>query len=123
MENQTAHSAHGAGNGYNRNQSPRNLPNAGTILLLGILSILLCWWHFLSIAGIILGILALVMANRETAAYYANPGQYSISSLNQVKTGRICALIGLTISVVIFFFVLLLVFGILATLPFWGMIH
>jgi len=106
-----------------QNTDPKNLPNANLILLLGILSILLCWWHFISFAGLVLGFVALVIANREMKLYYSNPTAFTISSLNNVKAGRICALIGLAISVIIFSFVLLLIFGILATLPFWGMIR
>jgi len=101
---------------------PQNLPNSKIILVLGILSIVFCWWHLISIIGIVLGILALILAHRETALYQANPGQYSITSFNNVKTGRVCAIIGLTISIVVFVFVMMLIVGILATLPFWGMI-
>ena len=102
---------------------PQNLPNANMILILGILSVVLCWWHFISMAGMVLGLVALVMANRELKLYSSNPGIYSISSLNNVKTGRICAMVGLIISVIIFTFVMLLLFGLLVTLPFWGMIR
>ncbi|MEI6433570.1 MAG: CCC motif membrane protein [Bacteroidota bacterium] len=106
-----------------QNPNPKNLPNANLILALGILSILLCWWHFISFAGIVLGVISLLMANREMKLYYSNPSDFTISSLNNVKAGRTCALIGLAISVIIFSFVLLMIFGILASLPFWGMIH
>lgn len=102
---------------------PRNLPNARTILFLGILSVLLCWWHLISLAGLVLGAIALTMANREMNLYYSDPQSFTISSLNNVKAGRTCALIGLAISAIIFSFVILLFFGILASLPFWGMIH
>lgn len=98
------------------------LPNANLILVLGIFTILLCWMHFISFAGIILGIITLVLAGNEMKRYHANPGLYTESSLNNVRAGRICALIGLVISLIVFVFVLLLIFGILATLPFWGMI-
>ncbi len=118
--NQSGSSKHG---GFYNNPAPQNLPNANIVLVLGILSILLCWWYFISAAGIILGIIALVLANREKALYNTNPSQYTISSLNNVKTGRICAIIGITISVVVFVFVMLMIAGILITLPFWGMIH
>lgn len=101
--------------------SPQNLPNSTTILILGILSILLCWWHLLSFAGIVLGIIALVLANKELSVYRKNPSRYTLSSLNNVRTGRICAIIGLSISILIFIFVILLIMGILASLPFWGM--
>ena len=105
------------------NPAPQNLPNANLILILGILSIFLCWWHFVSFAGILLGIISLFLAKKETALYNTNSAFYTISSLNNLKTGRICAIIGLTISIIVFSFVILLIIGVLATLPFWGMIH
>ncbi len=101
---------------------PENLPNSRLILTLGILSIVFCWWHFISLVGIILGIVALVLARNETLLFQSNPGRYTISSLNNVKTGRTCALIGLIISLIVFLFVTLLIVGIVSTLPFWGMI-
>jgi len=100
----------------------QDLPNSNLTLILGILSVLLCWWHFISFAGIVLGFIALVLANRETTLYNQHPERYTASSLNNVKTGRICAIIGLIVSVIVFVFVILLVIGIIATLPFWGMI-
>jgi uncharacterized membrane-anchored protein len=123
MENPAEHPHSNSPGSYNSNAAPQNLPNSNLILILGILSIFLCWWHFVSIAGIVLGIIALVLARKETALYYMNPARYTISSLNNVKTGRICAIIGLTIAIVVFAFVMLLIIGVLATVPFWGMIH
>ncbi len=63
-----------------------NLPNATAVLVLGILSIVVCF---------ITGIIALVMAKKELALYNANPGMYSSASLSNIKTGRICAIIGI----------------------------
>lgn len=123
MENPSNESGPNQHGGFYKDPAPQNLPNANIVLVLGILSILLCWWHFISAAGIILGIIALVMANREKSLYDSNPSRYTISSLNNVKTGRICAIIGITISVIVFVFVMLMIAGILITLPFWGMIH
>ena len=108
---------------YNSASDPQNLPNANMILVLGILSVFLCWWHIVSLAGIIIGIVALVKAGRESSLYYSDPSRYTISSLNSVKTGRTCAIIGLSISIVVFVFVILLILGVLAELPYWGMIH
>lgn len=62
------------------------LPNATMILVLGILSIVVCF---------ITGIIALIMAKKETELYNANPGVYSEASYSNVKAGRICAIIGL----------------------------
>ena len=123
MENKSGYTQPIQTPGFQPNQEPQNLPNANLILVLGILSILLCWWHFVSVAGIVLGFVSLVLANRETKLYHANPGGYTISSMNTVRTGRTCALIGLTISIIVFAFVMLLIFGVLVTLPFWGMIR
>jgi hypothetical protein len=123
MENQAVHSQSDQSTGFHQHTTPQNLPNANLVLVLGILSILLCWWHFVSIAGIVLGLIALTMANRETKLYYANQARYTTSSFNNVRTGRTCAVIGLTISIIVFSFVMLLIFGILVSLPFWGMMH
>ena len=70
------------------NQVQPPLPNATVILVLGILSIVICF---------ITGIIALVMAKKEMALYDANPGMYSQASYSNVKTGRICAIIGIVL--------------------------
>ncbi len=101
----------------------QNLPNSNTILVMGILSIVFCWWKLVSFVGIVLGIITIVLAKREIAVFNSAPQNYTISSLNNVKTGRTCAIIGLIISVVIFVLVSLFLIGFLATLPFWGMIR
>ena len=107
----------------NVNPFPENLPNANLILVLGILSIAFCWWHFISVIGIALGIVTLVLARKEKALYEGAPGRFTAISYNNVKAGRICAIIGLVISLLVFIFVLLIFLGIMATLPFWGMIR
>lgn len=106
----------------NRQLLQQNLPNSNTILVLGIFSIIFCWWKLVSIAGIVMGIVTLVMAKREIARYNQAPHEYTSSSLKNVQTGRTCAIIGLIISVVIFVLAVLFLIGLLATLPFWGMI-
>jgi hypothetical protein len=104
-------------------QAPQSLPNARLILILGILSIALCWLYLVSFGGIILGVLALYLAAKDLAVYRANPARYSISSLNNVKAGRTCAIIGLIISMIVFLLIMMLIAGILVSLPFWGMIR
>jgi hypothetical protein len=105
------------------NPLQQNLPNANIILILGILSIVFCWWHLLSFAGIILAVVTIVLSRKEIALFRSSPGYYSLSSLNNVKTGRTCAIIGLIISIVIFILVSLFLIGLLASLPFMGMIR
>ncbi len=68
----------------------QQLPNATATLVLGILSIVVCF---------ICGIIALVISNKDIALYKANPGQYSLASYNNIKAGRICAIIGLCLQV------------------------
>ena len=70
---------------------PQNLPNATATLVLGILSIVVCF---------ICGIVALVISNKDIAMYKANPAQYTLASYNNIKAGRICAIIGLCLQVV-----------------------
>ncbi|HNY01919.1 MAG TPA: CCC motif membrane protein [Bacteroidales bacterium] len=121
MENQTGYDGSGHGAGFRQEPAPINLPNANTVLILGILSILFCWWHFVSVAGMAMGVVALILAHKEFRVYNANPAAYTVSSLNNVRTGRTCAIIGLGISILVFTFVMLLLFGLLVSLPFWGM--
>jgi hypothetical protein len=99
----------------------QNLPNSSPVLILGILSIVLSCWYF-SFLGIILGIIALVLAGKDMTLYQSNPGKFTLSSFNNLKAGRTCAIIGLSVAVVFFIIMMLIIFGILATMPFWGMI-
>lgn len=73
----------------------QQLPNSTIILIFGILSIIGCCCY--GLVGIIFGIIALVMAKRATALYNANPELYT--GYNNVKTGKILAIIGLVLSV------------------------
>ena len=72
----------------------RELPNSTLILVFGILSIIGCCCY--GVAGIIFGIIALVMAKRAMEIYNADPELYT--GYQNVKTGRILAIIGLVLS-------------------------
>lgn len=87
------------------------LPDSNTVLVLGIISIVGAFCY--GIVGMIVGIIALAMVGRPERAYRAAPGNYSISSYNNLKAGKVCAIIGVSISAVylvviagIFFFVI-----------------
>ncbi|WP_029034928.1 CCC motif membrane protein [Salinimicrobium terrae] len=70
------------------------LPNSTLILIFGILSIVTCCcWGIL---GLIFGIVALVLAKSAKQTYMAEPDTYS--GYNNVKTGRILAIIGIILS-------------------------
>ena len=75
----------------NSNTNAATLPNATATLVLGILSIVVCF---------ICGIIALVISNKDVALYKANPELYAEGSYNSIKAGRICAIIGIALQVI-----------------------
>ncbi|MBI3509913.1 MAG: hypothetical protein HY064_04565 [Bacteroidetes bacterium] len=77
----------------------RDLPNASAVLVLGIISILGAFCY--GVVGVALGITSLVMGNKAKNVYEMNPGVYSENSYSNVKAGRICAIIGLSIGALI----------------------
>ena len=88
---------------YNMQQP---LPNATAILVLGILSIVICF------AGVVLAIIALVLANKDIRLYQSSPESYTLGSYNNLKSGRICAIIGLIFqTLIILCYVLIFAFA------------
>ncbi len=77
-------------------QQLQQLPNSTAILVLGILSIPLCCC-FWGVLGIGLGIVAIVMSKKAIALYDENPDMYS--GIQNVKTGRLLAYIGVGLGV------------------------
>jgi hypothetical protein len=78
------------------NMGGYNLPNSTAVLVLGILSILGCFCY--GIVGLILGIIALVLAQKDLKMLNASPSSYNASSANNMKAGRVCAIIGVCLS-------------------------
>ena len=72
------------------------VPNSTAVLVLGILSIVFCFCY--GFIGMILGIIALILASKGNALYTANPNAYSVASFNNLKAGKICGIIGLVLS-------------------------
>lgn len=85
------------------NQIP--VPNSAAVLVLGILSIVLCFCY--GLIGMTLGIIALVLASKGTTIYKANPNAYSLSSYNNLKAGKICAIIGVVLSAIYLIFIII----------------
>lgn len=71
------------------------LPNATAVLVLGIIGIVTCCCYG---GGLILSIIALVLASKDMRHYRANPSRYTKSSYNNLNAGRICAYIALAFS-------------------------
>jgi uncharacterized protein YqhQ len=80
----------------------KKLPNATAVLVLGILSICFCaaW----GIPGIALGIIALVLFKKDKSLYESDPVSYEQSFKNS-SAGKVCAIVGLSLSAVSFLFI------------------
>jgi hypothetical protein len=85
-------------------QNPQNyggqiqVPNSVAVLVLGIISIVSCFCY--GIVGIICGIIALVLADKGKKAYDSSPEDFTLSSFNNLKAGKICAIIGVSLSAI-----------------------
>jgi hypothetical protein len=90
-----------------RQQYPMQQPlqNATAVLVLGILSLVICG------LGLVLSIIALVLANKDLRMYNGSPELYTPSSLSNLKGGRICAIIGLILNclVIVFYVVVIII--------------
>ena len=87
----------------------QKLPNALTVLILGIVSIITCCCY--GIVSIILGGIGLYLAKKDLAIYNANPSQYA--DYNNLKIGRILCIIGIILGAlyIVYIIVLLATFG------------
>jgi prolipoprotein diacylglyceryltransferase len=93
------------------------MPGAILWMIFGIISVILCWYGFIPVAGIFLAIISLVFAilaftkgKKMMAEFQANPGKYKPASAGLIKTAKITGLIGLIISCI------MLVVGIIVTI-------
>jgi hypothetical protein len=83
----------------------QNLPFASIVLVLGIVSILGC--SCMGIIGAIAGIIALLLYKKDRVRYIREPEKYYVSSFNNLKSGRILAIIGLILSSLFLVFILI----------------
>jgi M penetrans paralogue family 26 len=96
------------------------LPNGSAVLVLGIISIVGC--YCVGIVGLICGIIALVLATKANKLLLANPAAYSQGSIKNLKAGRVCAIIGTSLSAVYFIFwiIYFLILGAAFSMMPWG---
>jgi uncharacterized membrane protein YjgN (DUF898 family) len=88
----------------NRSVNAAPLPNATATLVLGILSIVVCF---------ICGIVALAISNKDMTLYRNNPELYTESSYSSLKAGRICSIIGIALQVVaLVFYIVVIAFAV-----------
>lgn len=76
----------------------KDLPNATATLVLGIISVVMCG------VGLITGIIALVISKKDMALIEENPDEYREGSISNLKTGRVCSIIGICLSALIILF-------------------
>lgn len=72
----------------------RNLPNGTAILVLGILSIVTCCCY--GFVGLILGIIAVVLANKDLKLYQESPELYL--NYKNLSIGKVLGIIGIVLS-------------------------
>ena len=89
----------------------QQLPNATAVLILGILSIVTCCCY--GVVGLILAIVALVLSKKDRASYAASPTLYTESSYKNLNAGRVCAIIGLILSILslLYYVFIIIMFG------------
>ncbi len=87
------------------------LPESTAVLVLGILSIIGSFCY--GIPGLILSIIALALSSKPGRLYNQDPHRYTASSHSNMKAGKICAIIGLSISIL---FILIMVIAIIFTI-------
>ncbi|MEJ2112542.1 MAG: CCC motif membrane protein [Flavobacteriaceae bacterium] len=80
----------------------QKLPNSTLILVFGILSIVTCCCY--GFIGLILGIIAIILANKATKLYAENPELYT--GFQNVKTGKILAIIGVVLSAIYLLYII-----------------
>lgn len=94
-------------------QQPKGVPNSAAVLVLGIISIALCWCY--GVIGIATGVIALVLGNKGKKTYEENPENYIESSYKNLKAGRICAIIGLSLSALYLIYIIFILATVGAT--------
>lgn len=87
--------------------SQEDLAGAGGILAMGIISLP----FFGGIIGLILSIMTLVKSGAAIKTYNLNPTKYTEKSIKRVKSGRVCAIVSLSM----FGSTLLIIFTLAAT--------
>ncbi len=87
-------------------QPQQPLPNATGVLVLGILSIVFCLCYGL---GLILGIIALVLAVKSKKLYANAPELYTQASFKNLNAGRICSIIGVILSVIYIAYIIFII--------------
>jgi M penetrans paralogue family 26 len=93
------------GNPYQQNAYLQKVPNSEAVLVLGIIAIVSSFCY--GILGVIFGIISLVLASSANKMYLLNPNAYTLASYNNLKSGKVCAIIGLILGSLVLISILL----------------
>ena len=104
-ENNFSNQSPQQGQNINQQFAQIPVPNSAAVLVLGIISIALCWCY--GVVALTCGIIALVLSNKGLLLYKANPNLYTPSSYNNLKAGRVCAIIGLCLSALMLVYIVI----------------
>lgn len=102
MENQGTPNQETVNQQFNQQFGKQPLPNSTAVLVLGIISILGC--YCVGIVGLICGIITLVLASKAQKLANENPEAYTEGSVKNMKAGRVCGIIGTSLSAIYFIF-------------------
>ncbi len=102
-------------------QSSIPIPNSTAVLVLGIVSIVGCFCY--GVLGIICAVIALVLYGKANSEYVNNPSNYSAGSYKNLNAGRICAFVGLGLSIAYIIFLIVYVAIMGATLASSGALY
>ena len=93
------------------NITKKSVPNSTATLVLGIVSIPTCFCF--GFVGLVSGIIALVLASKGKEEFENNPEYFTNSSLGNLKAGKICGIIGVSLSslYVLYLTIYFLIFG------------
>lgn len=86
-------------------QGQQKVPNNVGVLVLGICSIFpgcICY----GVPGIVCAIIALSLASKANSLIEDNPNRYTPESIQLVKAGKICAIVGLCTSSLFLIFII-----------------
>ena len=108
MSNQAPNQGQQVNQPFNNQFGQIAVPNSAAVLVLGILSIVFCFCY--GFIGLVLGIIAIVLAGKANAIYNENPSNYTLSSFNNLKAGKICAIIGTILSALMLVYVIVVFF-------------
>lgn len=86
------------------NEPLKNIPNAVGVLVLGIVSIPTCFCY--GIIGLVCAIISLVLHSNAMKAVDASPESYDMSNMGMMKAGKVCAIIGLCLSMLLLLFII-----------------